>query len=99
MPAMHSASRLVLPFGFLATCAEGSGVWALSVPTCLVSEAIFQVSDNGLLDQGGGRELHIRTNLMVEPAGFTEGSNTGWKREDSRTTLRPEPLGGWSSIH
>ena len=31
MPAMHSASRLVLPFGFLATCAEGSGVWASGV--------------------------------------------------------------------
>lgn len=29
--AMHSASHLVLPFGFLATRTEGSGVWASGV--------------------------------------------------------------------
>ena len=46
-------------------------MWALPVPSCLVSEAIFQVSDDGGLDQGGGRELHVRTDLMVEPARFT----------------------------
>ena len=52
-------------------------MWALSVPTCLVSEAIFQVSDDGGLDQGGGRELHIRTDFMVEPAGFTNIDSSG----------------------
>ena len=52
-------------------------MWALSVPSCLVSEAIFQVSDDGGLDQGGGRELHIRTDLMVEPAGFTNIDSSG----------------------
>ena len=52
-------------------------MWALSVPSCLVSEAIFQVSDDGGLDQGGGRELHIRIDLMVEPAGFTNIDSRG----------------------
>ena len=31
MQAMHSASHLVVPFGFLATCAEGYAVWASGV--------------------------------------------------------------------
>ena len=33
--------------------------------------AIFQVSDDGGLDQGGGTEWHIGPDLMVEPTGFT----------------------------
>ena len=32
-------------------------MWALSVPTCLVSEAIFQVSDDGGLDQEQAVEM------------------------------------------